>query len=113
MKLDDKEARNRLAEFGAAIEALSLYDYNTFPDDIIEDVFGKAVPAGRHHARYLKEKQDLLVERGILNLWGKLSGDYRRKFVRALYDRYGEEAVARSDTVPGGEFNQIEAEPKE
>jgi len=99
----DKEARNRLAEFGAAIEALSLYDYNTFPEEIIADVFG-AANTGRHNARYLKEKEGFLVKRGILSLWGKLDTDHRRKLVRAMYKRYGEEAVARSD---------IEAEPKE
>ena len=74
------------------IEALSLYDYNTSARKIVDDVFGDL----DHHPHYLEEKVGYLVDRGILNFWGKLDGEHRLKLADAVRRRYGEEALGRT-----------------
>ena len=75
----------------AAIDGITLYEYNVAHVDIISEIYGDD-----HHKNYLEEKLDLLNKKGILYLWGQLDGFHRKQLIRAMYARYRSEVTEKA-----------------
>jgi hypothetical protein len=85
-----------------AVHALMLWEFNVSHCDIIKEIYGD-----NHREGYLREKLESLNKRGLLFLYGQLDGVHRKRFIKAMYKAYGDEAKRSVNCYAQAEINQI------
>jgi len=77
------------------VHALMLYEYNVHKDIILEAIYGDHLAEG-----YYREKLELLNTKGILYIYGRLDNPSRRRLVKAVLLKYGDESRRATGNLP-------------